>query len=100
MRSYVHFDSRGTFVEFRTSLINICPLGRNASSQERLAFSEYDREHHIREKMIDDLQQSFGHLHFTYLIGGLTSFDVVPQVRRSTLAVMYREWTKHFVYST
>lgn len=71
-------------MEFRSSLINICPVGRNASCEERIAFSEYDREHHIRGKMINDLQQRFSHLHFTYLVGGLTSFDVVPEVRKST----------------
>ncbi|CBK21049.2 uncharacterized protein [Blastocystis hominis] len=80
---------RGTFVEFRSSLINICPVGRNASCEERLAFSEYDREHHVREKMINDLQQRFSQLHFTYLIGGLTSFDVVPEGMDKTFCLQY-----------
>lgn len=34
---------RGTFIEFRTGMINICPIGRNCSHQERLEFYEYDK---------------------------------------------------------
>ncbi|KAK8809099.1 hypothetical protein WA171_001225 [Blastocystis sp. BT1] len=69
---------RGTFIQFRTSMINICPLGRDASLKERIFFEEYDKIHHIREKMIEDLKAHFKELNFTYLIGGQTSFDVVP----------------------
>lgn len=31
--------------------------------------------------MIEDLKEEFNDLDFTYLIGGQTSFDVVPNVR-------------------
>lgn len=34
---------RGTFIQFRTSMINICPLGRDASLKERIFFEEYDK---------------------------------------------------------
>ena len=33
--------------------------------------------------MIEDLKEAFKDLDFTYLIGGQTSFDVVPKVRLS-----------------
>ncbi|KAA0197261.1 Phosphomannomutase [Fasciolopsis buskii] len=33
---------RGTFVEFRKGLINICPVGRSCTQAERDEFAEYD----------------------------------------------------------
>lgn len=34
---------RGTFVEFRSGLINISPIGRNCSKEERDDFEKYDK---------------------------------------------------------
>lgn len=34
---------RGTFIEFRSSMINICPVGRSCSYEERLEFVELDK---------------------------------------------------------
>jgi len=39
---YSVFDSSGTFIEFRSGLINICPVGRSCSQEEREEFSRYD----------------------------------------------------------
>lgn len=36
--------------------------------------------HHVRQQMVDDLKNRFPDLAFSYLIGGQTSFDVVPKV--------------------
>ena len=34
---------RGTFIEFRSSMMNICPVGRSCSYDERLEFVELDK---------------------------------------------------------
>ncbi|CAE6460259.1 unnamed protein product [Rhizoctonia solani] len=34
---------RGTFVEFRNGMINVSPIGRNATIQERIEFEKYDK---------------------------------------------------------
>lgn len=47
---------RGTFVEYRSGLINISPIGRNCSSQERDDFEKFDKENGIRQKFIKVLQ--------------------------------------------
>lgn len=60
---------RGTFVEFRTGMINVSPVGRNCSKKEREQFYEYDSEHHIREKFIQALKREFPDLALTYSIG-------------------------------
>ncbi|KAG2148199.1 eukaryotic phosphomannomutase [Suillus bovinus] len=43
---------RGTFVEFRNGMINVSPIGRNASVQERHDFEAYDKVHHVRADFI------------------------------------------------
>jgi phosphomannomutase len=34
---------RGNFIEFRTGMINICPVGRSCSQDERIQFYEFDK---------------------------------------------------------
>ncbi|CAD6589697.1 MAG: Phosphomannomutase [Tremellales sp. Tagirdzhanova-0007] len=93
---------RGTFIEFRTGMINVSPVGRNASNAERNQFEQYDNvrkrtfrrtppppmlpaifrgtaEHHIRATMIEAVKKEFPHLKMTYSIGGQISFDVFPE---------------------
>lgn len=69
---------RGTFVEFRNGLINICPVGRSCSQAERDQFFLYDKEHKIREKFIAEIERRFPDIGFKYSIGGQISFDVFP----------------------
>jgi len=69
---------RGTFVEFRNGMINVSPIGRNASIAERNAYEIYDKAHNIRADMIRAMQAKFPDLVLTYSIGGQISFDVFP----------------------
>ena len=39
---------RGTFVEFRNGMLNVSPIGRNCSQEERDAFEEYDKVAGVR----------------------------------------------------
>lgn len=69
---------RGTFIEFRNGMLNICPIGRQCTRAERIAFNEYDNKHEIRKNMIADLKREFHDIDLTYSIGGQISFDVFP----------------------
>ncbi|KAK8826204.1 hypothetical protein WA538_001348 [Blastocystis sp. DL] len=80
---------RGTFIQFRSSMINICPMGRDATISERKEFEEFDRVHHVRQQMVDDLKNRFPDLAFSYLIGGQTSFDVVPKGFEKTYCLQF-----------
>lgn len=39
---------RGTFIEFRKGMLNVSPIGRNCSQEERDAFEAYDLENGVR----------------------------------------------------
>ncbi|GBM21067.1 Phosphomannomutase 2 [Araneus ventricosus] len=69
---------RGNFVEFRSGLINICPVGRSCTQKEREEFAAYDKVHKIREQFIEAVQKKFPDLGLIYTIGGQISFDCFP----------------------
>ncbi|KAI3403834.1 PMM1 [Candida oxycetoniae] len=69
---------RGTFIEFRNGMINVSPIGRNASTQERNDFEALDKIHQFRQKLVDELRENFKDFGLTYSIGGQISFDVFP----------------------
>lgn len=70
---------RGTFIEYRTGMLNVSPIGRQCSREERNAFEVYDKEHKIRATMIEALKKEFPDIGLTYSIGGQISFDVFPR---------------------
>ena len=51
---------RGTFIEFRNGMLNVSPVGRNCSQEERDAFEKYDAEHGIKAALVDKLKTQFG----------------------------------------
>ncbi|KAG2179952.1 hypothetical protein INT43_003739 [Umbelopsis isabellina] len=69
---------RGTFIEFRNGMINVSPIGRNCSQEERIEFNKLDDIKGYRTKFVQDLRANFSHLDLTFSIGGQISFDVFP----------------------
>ncbi|KAI1083253.1 eukaryotic phosphomannomutase [Whalleya microplaca] len=82
---------RGTFVEFRNGMVNVSPIGRNASTKERQEFEDYDKVHKVREIMVGKLREKFGHLGLTFAIGGQISFDVFPNGWDKTYCLKHLE---------
>ena len=91
---------RGTFIEYRNGMVNISPVGRACSQQERDSFEEYDSNHKVREQMIIKIK----YLWATYLsdnklelpilkfsIGGQISFDVFPEGWDKTYCLQFIE---------
>jgi phosphomannomutase len=58
---------RGTFVEFRNGMINVSPVGRNASLEEREDFNKFDEKAKVREKMVEALKKEFPEYGLTYV---------------------------------
>nr|XP_045582873.1 phosphomannomutase-like [Procambarus clarkii] len=82
---------RGTFIEFRNGLINVCPVGRSCSQEERDQFGEYDKEHHVREKFVKALEAEFPDSGLVFSIGGQISFDVFPKGWDKTYCLRFVE---------
>jgi phosphomannomutase len=105
--SQVHMSSYGIpltghFINCRGSLINWCPIGRNADDEERAIFKTLDKTEGIREKVIDELKamlEQKGLLRkLTIKFGGDTSFDIYPKGWDKTYGLRhFRNWDVWFV---
>lgn len=70
---------RGTFIEFRNGMLNVSPIGRNCSQEERDDFEKFDETAGVRKAFVAVLEKEFASLNLKYSIGGQISFDVFPQ---------------------
>lgn len=82
---------RGTFIEFRNGMINVSPIGRNCSQEERDEFERFDEGAGVRKAMVAALQKEFAGLGLTYSIGGQISFDVFPKGWDKTYCLRFVE---------
>ena len=82
---------RGTFIEFRNGMLNVSPVGRNCSQEERDAFEQYDKEHGIRKDLVQKLQTKFADFGLTFSVGGQISFDVFPNGWDKTFCLQFVE---------
>ncbi len=71
---------RGTFIEYRMGMLNVSPVGRQCSQQERDEFEQFDKKAKVRERMVAALDKEFGDsFGLKFSIGGQISFDVFPK---------------------
>lgn len=82
-------QKRGTFIEFRSGMLNVSPIGRNCSQEERDAFEQYDKKTQVRAKFVAALKEKFPDFGLTYSIGGQISFDVFPNGWDKTYCLKY-----------
>lgn len=80
---------RPQLVEVRIAMLNVSPIGRNCTQEERDEFEKEDRVHGYRQTMIDHLRGRFTDLPFVYVLGGQISFDVFPQGWDKTYCLRY-----------
>jgi len=61
---------RGTFLEYRNGMMNISPVGRNCSKEERNEFEDYDKTANVRKDFIEALKKEMADVPLTYSVGG------------------------------
>jgi phosphomannomutase len=78
---YEQIPLTGHFIDYRGSMINWCPIGRNATPEQRKEFAVFDKEHNFRKRWMGNIKTK------TCLrcpnkidikLGGETSFDIYP----------------------
>ena len=89
--SKIHLPfKRGTFFELRTGLVNICPMGRNCSYDERLKFVDYDQKHNILKPFRDELEKLFSNKYnLVFSIGSSISIDMFIEGYRKPYCLQY-----------
>ena len=95
-------------------MVNVSPIGRNATVDERNEYEKYDKQHNIRPKFVEALKEKFGDFGLTYVsfanalpplspanepfsysIGGQISFDVFPSGWDKTYCLKHLETEKN-----
>ena len=91
MEAIIKCDSpkkRGTFIELRTGMVNISPIGRSCSQEERNEFYQLDLIHKYREEMIKYISNKWKIYQYesedeiidlSFSIGGQISIDIFPE---------------------
>ena len=72
----------GHFISYRKSLINWCPVGRNANDSQRLEFIKFDKVSDYRSKARSMLEKTLfinGIEDIELALGGSTSIDIFPR---------------------
>lgn len=78
--SEASLDCTGKFFNYRGSMLNWSPMGRNGSKATRVKFVEFDKKSGYRKKVISSLRD-FVKAHSIGVeikLGGDTSFDIYP----------------------
>ena len=81
---------RGTFIETRNGMVNVCPVGRSCSQAEREEFFEFDKEHGVRKMICEKLEDKWGN-NLKASIGGQISIDVFPHGWDKTYCLQFVE---------
>lgn len=80
---------RGTFIEYRNGMLNVSPIGRACSREERNDFETWDEQSKCREAMVTHFRDKYPDLQFS--IGGQISFDVFPKGWDKTYCLQFLE---------
>ena len=83
----------GHFISYRGSMINWCPIGRNANDDQRKAFVKWDKTHNVRAGILEELQKATDNIFspgkVQLALGGNTSIDIYPEGWDKTYALKY-----------
>lgn len=98
---------RGTFVDFRTGLVNFSPAGRHLSKvspialraphdgshthpqEERAKWVAFDVAHGVRKTMVEKMRAQFPAWNLDWVIGGQMGFDVFIKGWDKTFCLQY-----------
>ena len=74
------FPLTGHFFNYRGSMLNWCPIGRNATTEDRKLWEELDKDGKLRKPLLDKIREFTSPLQMDLSIklGGDTSFDIYP----------------------
>ena len=92
---YLSVPLTGNFFQMRGSVLNWCPIGRNAMQADREKWIELDSKHYIREFFINHFNDEFNANEITIKMGGETSFDIYPKGWNKTFPLDKEPFSKY-----
>ena len=92
---YLDVPLTGNFFQMRGSVLNWCPIGRNAMETDRKKWLEMESIFSIREVYIDQFNSEFDSEAITIKLGGETSFDIYPKGWNKTFPLNKEPFSKY-----
>jgi len=98
---------RGNFIELRNGMLNISPIGRSCSQEERDCFYEQDKQFKYRENLIKCIKGRWEeHMYeseekkseLKFSIGGMISIDIFPKGWDKTYCLKFVEGKYDKIY--
>ncbi len=91
----------GNYVSYRGSMINWCPIGREANDTDREDWARWEKRFSIREHWLHIARQCLNNGHMEDIViklGGETSFDIYPEGWDKTYAFSnFKDYDIYFV---
>lgn len=88
----------GSFINYRGSMVNWCPIGRQADDKDRAEWTLWDRRQNIRHNWLKIARQGLNNAdleHVVIKLGGDTSFDIYPEGWDKTYAFkLFKDYDK------
>ncbi len=69
----------GTFIERRNCMLNVSPVGRACTQEQRDAFEAWDHEAGARKSLVERLHSRFADYPLAFACGGQISIDIYPK---------------------
>ena len=92
---YLSVPLTGNFFQMRGSVLNWCPIGRNAMTEDRKKWQKIDEKWEIRKNFIDQFNAHFNSDEITIKLGGETSFDIYPKGWNKTFPLDKEPFSKY-----
>tara|TARA_B100000700_G_C14993851_1_gene832739 strand:- start:286 stop:1062 length:777 start_codon:yes stop_codon:yes gene_type:complete len=77
----------GTFIKYRGSMVNWCPIGRDSDPEDRKTWVQLDNKNQWRKHILDSFRNCDTWKDITFKLGGETSFDIYPNGWDKTLSL-------------
>lgn len=88
----------GTFVERRNCMLNISPIGRQCTQEQRKLFAEWDEMTGCRREVVRVIREAFPALPINLAIGGEISIDIVPTGMDKTRCLVHLHLEKDILF--
>ena len=82
VRVHRNIPMTGNFINYRGSMVNWCPIGREATHEDREEWALWDQRQKIRENWLTIARQGLDNAELEDIViklGGDTSFDIYPE---------------------
>lgn len=93
VEKYDQLPVSGTFLQYRGSLLNWCPMGRDYKEEDRENFIKLDKKENLRKKLVKNLVKKINKKSesISFVLGGECSIDIYPKGWDKTYSLVHFE---------